>query len=119
MIRSEWTNNDALSAEQTTQTNQMVEPRYIKATDVISVLSLFYNYRTDAERYDLALAIRAVPTADVVEREHGKWIMHIDDLFPAESTMECSKCHHEQSLIIDDNFCPSCGADMREEKSDE
>lgn len=40
----------------------------------------------------------------------GKWIMHIDDLFPAESTMECSECHHEQSLIIDDNFCPYCGA---------
>ena len=115
MIRAEWTNNDALSTEQTTQTNLMVEPRYIKATDVISILSLFYNY-TDVERYDLALAISAVPTADVVEVKHGKWIMHIDDLFPAESTMECSECHHEQSLIIDDNFCPNCGAEMRKEK---
>lgn len=41
-------------------------PRYVKTTDVINTLSLFYNY-TDAERYDLTLAINAVPTADVVE----------------------------------------------------
>lgn len=43
----------------------------------------------------------------------GKWIMHIDDLFPAESTQECSQCHNEQPLTIDNNFCPNCGADMR------
>ena len=43
--------------------------RYIEATDVINILSLFYNYRTDVERYDLALAISAVPTADVVDKE--------------------------------------------------
>ena len=56
-----------------------------------------------------------LPSADVVERKHGKWIMHIDDLVPVESTMECSECHHEQSLIIDDNFCPNCGTKMDEE----
>lgn len=53
-------------------------------------------------------AVADVPSA----QRKGKWIMHIDDLFPVESTKECSKCHHEQSLIIDDNFCPNCGARM-------
>lgn len=86
-------------------------PRYIEATNVLSALSLFYNY-TDAEKYDLALAISAVPTADVAEVKHGKWIMHIDNLFPAESTMECDQCHEHQPVIIDDNFCPNCGAKM-------
>ena len=42
----------------------------------------------------------------------GKWIYHIDDLFPAESTMECNQCHAEQPLICDDEFCPHCGAKM-------
>ena len=43
----------------------------------------------------------------------GKWIKHIDDLFPEESTMECDQCHEHQPITIDDNFCPNCGADMR------
>ena len=54
---------------------------------------------------------------DIAERK-GKWIMHIDDLFPAESTQECSQCHHEQPLTIDNNYCPNCGADMRGEEDD-
>lgn len=46
------------------------------------------------------------------EPKRGKWIYHIDDLFPAESTMECNQCHAEQPLICDDEFCPKCGAKM-------
>lgn len=54
------------------------------------------------------------PTIDV-DKPKGKWIMHIDDLFPCESTQECSICHAEQLINgNDDNFCPNCGADMRE-----
>ena len=51
------------------------------------------------------------------ERKVGKWIKHIDDLFPAESTIECSKCHHEQPLTIDSNFCPNCGEEMEEDNN--
>ena len=47
------------------------------------------------------------------KEKHGKWIYHIDDLFPVESTQECSLCHHEQPLnILDENYCPNCGAKM-------
>lgn len=46
------------------------------------------------------------------KRIRGKWIYHIDDLFPVESTMECNQCHAEQPLICDDEFCPKCGAKM-------
>lgn len=52
------------------------------------------------------------PAADVQEVRHGRWIMHIDDLFPEESTMECDQCHEEQPLECDDKYCPSCGAQM-------
>ena len=48
------------------------------------------------------------------DRKKGKWIFHIDDLFPEESTQECSVCHEEESIKIqNDNFCPNCGAEMR------
>ena len=53
------------------------------------------------------------------EHKRGKWIMHIDNLFPAESTMECDQCHEHQPVNIDDNFCPNCGSEMREESEDE
>ena len=55
--------------------------------------------------------LRALPSAQP-ELKKGKWIYHIDDLFPAESTKECDQCHAEQPLICDDEFCPHCGAKM-------
>lgn len=52
---------------------------------------------------------------EILEKKYiaeGEWINHISDLFPAESTIECSVCHEEQPLGIDDNYCPNCGARM-------
>lgn len=46
------------------------------------------------------------------ERKTGKWIYHIDDLFPMESTKECDQCRTEQNLDCDGNFCPWCGVRM-------
>lgn len=89
----------------------MAEPRYIKATDVISILSLFYNY-TDVERYDLALAISAVPTADVVERKRGKWISRKNES-KHNDWWTCSECQGRFDYRW--KFCPNCGADMRKE----
>lgn len=53
--------------------------------------------------------VECIPPA---EPKTGKWIYHIDDLFPAESTKECDQCHAEQPLTCDDEFCPHCGAKM-------
>lgn len=56
----------------------------------------------------------AIPSADVVERKHGKWI------FDREVTTHdgwtyrqhvCSECG--RFTVEADNYCPSCGADMR------
>lgn len=53
------------------------------------------------------------PSVDAVEVVHGYWIRHYDDLFPAESTQECSVCHeHEDMLLCNENYCPNCGARM-------
>jgi len=67
------------------------------------------------DRIDRLIAISAADVRPVVR---GHWIEHISDLFPADSTIECDQCHAEQPTGIDDNFCPNCGADMREPNLD-
>jgi hypothetical protein len=78
------------------------------AIDAVNRLSLG---ETDAVRLSMRIAdyLNRMPPA---QPKKGKWIYHIDDLFPAESTMECNQCHAEQPLTCDDEFCPHCGAKM-------
>ena len=85
--------------------------KYINADEFIKLFRPFcYSDSQIKEKID------EMPGADVAEVKYGEWINHFDDLFPAESTQECSVCHHEQGRdLLDDNFCPNCGADMRGE----
>lgn len=49
-------------------------------------------------------------------RPQGAWIYHIDDLFPAEGTQECSNCHQEEKIsLCNENYCPNCGAKMKKD----
>ena len=61
----------------------------------------------------LSGAARLIDELPAADRPEGKWIIHFDDIWPEESTIECSVCHEEQPLEIDDNFCPNCGAKMK------
>ena len=61
--------------------------------------------------------VHAVPTADVRENVHGEWIRHDGrwlngDYYPTR--YECNQCHHFVGVARDKNFCPNCGADMRQ-----
>lgn len=62
--------------------------------------------RKDTDRYKV--------TPDEYEEARIKyWIHHQDNLFPTESTIECSHCHEEETVfILNDNYCPNCGAKM-------
>ena len=61
--------------------------------------------------------IEDAPTVDAVEVVHGRWIYHLDDLFPIESTQECSVCHeHELCTLFNESYCPNCGAKMDGDK---
>ena len=77
----------------------------IKREDAMQVAFLYPFFSTA-----LVEEIKAIPSAD---RPQGEWINHFDDLFPEDSTIECSVCHEHQPMGIDENYCPNCGARMK------
>ena len=53
---------------------------------------------------------------EALEREHGKWVEDKEQNH-VELTFHCSKCGCKAWGIEETtNFCPNCGADMREVK---
>lgn len=59
------------------------------------------------------LVVNHLINSGVMAQRHGHWIYNGDDLFPCESTQECSVCHeHEWITLQNENFCPHCGAKM-------
>lgn len=72
--------------------------------------------------------IDKIPAADVVERKIGKWeevevtwLVDIEDQPDAIASMFCPQCkryanhvYYYGSPTYGMNFCPNCGADMRE-----
>ena len=82
-------------------------------TDAVSRKAAINACLKGLNRKEMVANIKALPSVTPAQKI-GRWIMHIDDLFPVESTMECSECGEHQPITIDDNFCPNCGAKMQE-----
>ena len=59
--------------------------------------------------------ISKIPTADVVEIRHGKWLT---DRFGMERSI-CSNCRAVYEGGDSFRFCPKCGARMFEEENNE
>jgi hypothetical protein len=73
---------------------------------------------TQENDYDTALRM-GIEALNVQSVRHGHWIEHICELFPAEGTVECSECHeHESIFLVNDKYCPNCGAKMDGEQND-
>ena len=47
-------------------------------------------------------------------RPHGEWVFKYDNPLIKMGYWECSKCKTGR-LMVEENFCPNCGADMRKE----
>ena len=72
-------------------------------------------YDSDAITMEGVKIINQFPSVDVAPVRHGHWIYHMDNLFPNDSTQECSYCHEEESLTLhNENYCPNCGTKMDE-----
>ena len=56
--------------------------------------------------------LRELPPAQP-EPKRGKWIYKTDLITVPTGYWECSECK-EGRLLYEANFCPNCGADMRE-----
>lgn len=66
-----------------------------------------------AEAIDMAI--------EALECKRGEWIILYDEDSPQDGIWKCSACDYIR--LMDDitpmNYCPNCGADMRERKEDE
>lgn len=65
---------------------------------------------------DLAEFIWSIPTADVVEVKHGRWVQVIcheefEDGF-VDRVKECCSVCHAPNWRRTSNYCPNCGARM-------
>ena len=59
--------------------------------------------------------VQNIPTVDVVPVIHGRWVMKETMIrSPFAKNAYCSECLEETGYAY--NYCPNCGADMRERK---
>ena len=91
---------------------------YIKREDVLEFSRIlddqlwetggYRNYPTEAVPVD---AIRNIPSADVAEVKHGRWIKTVGEN-GVISACRCSNCGFEDNRYSLFNYCPRCGARM-------
>lgn len=88
--------------------------KYINIQTAIDLVKK--HYRVDNDLLELIVfEIENSEPEDVQPVRPGYWIYHTNELFPADSTIECSVCHeHENVLLAHYNYCPNCGAKMDE-----
>ena len=97
--------------------------KYIDADLLKERIEYYYSHTgdqtTNAEHYAYGVALKEIekiPTADVVEVKHGKWIIKRDDY--DYEYMKCSCCKEEFYPVDEDtvdetpNYCMNCGAEM-------
>lgn len=91
---------------------------YIDKAEALSRFS-FYNgdripdldvdgFQNTITFHDAKAVIRSIRAADVRPVVRGRWLYETE--IEGHACGECSVCH---KIRVIDNFCPSCGADMR------
>lgn len=92
--------------------------RYIDADALKELEEMEYIYFTSPaavpfyEADKVWDAIKAAPTADVVEVKHGRWIWNDEDECWICSNCELSALNNYRGDSTESNYCPYCGAKM-------
>ena len=73
------------------------------------------NGRKMADLFDEI--VDAQPTAEVVERKKGKWLVIEDEQWKGGGRYECSVCEYGFAFgafheMDEQHYCPNCGAEM-------
>lgn len=88
---------------------------YINRDSVIELSREYYSQGLKEKAVPVT-AIRNIPSADVAEVRHGKWVDGDVDGIGACGIeyryKKCSICGYEYSFPIKYSFCPNCGARM-------
>ena len=89
---------------------------YIEREAAIQAIAKLYRKPIDIYTTDITDELMKVPAADVRPAARGKW--EVEDFH----TVCCSKCRFSLDIMEVSayvlnamNFCPNCGADMRED----
>ena len=99
--------------------SRLIDADALKATMIETLEQIKANPKMDGQEMHIIAGIAMLgemiddsPTIDAVPVVRGKWRLYS----PLTDTYECDKCGYQ---VIDEsfrtNFCPNCGADMREE----
>ena len=91
----------------------MAEKEYIEREAAMNALK--QNTTHFGERIRAVDAIQALPAADVREVKRGRW-ENVEPNFMAKCS-NCRRYYISRDEKYDFHFCPSCGADMREEQT--
>ena len=82
-----------------------------------------YSWQLDPDAVSRDTVMRCIPAADVVERKRGNWVGYPDS-FKYEHVYDrdaivCPFCEESWNIVDNDterfNYCPNCGAEMKEE----
>lgn len=100
----------------------------MRIIDADALIALYEKaVRFDPHEYipprEVIADIEAAPTIEAKPVVHGEWTV-IEDDYLGLTLIRCSLCDEEWSFEVDAddlelinyNFCPNCGADMRERK---
>ena len=92
-----------------------------EAAIMFAKLLVHTAYEREAKIKDCEIekAFNDIPAADVAPVRRGRWIRkirHIPEDDYKQVFFVCSECGQTRMLSFH-NFCPNCGADMREEQT--
>ena len=63
--------------------------------------------------HSFADVIEAMPTLDYAPVKRGEWVTKPDGYIPAD--IHCSECGKKYNFFVNPNYCPNCGALMKED----